>query len=182
MIKLYTRNGDHGKTAGKTIAANVHETITKSHPYIRLMGTIDELTAYLGIICAEDIADEIRKDFQTIQKLLLDLNGVIADNHHRCNTQEYWDKQTEYLEHFIDWIALRHTTPPYILSGNTLIAAKLHYARTIARRLEVEVHAYISKMVLPVYVPWVNRLSDYLYAYAIYVDMQSNGNTSFTFA
>ena len=48
MTKLYTRNGDHGKTAGKKIATNTYETVTKAHPLIQLFGAIDELVAYLG--------------------------------------------------------------------------------------------------------------------------------------
>lgn len=173
MTKLYTRNGDHGKTAGKKIATNTYETVTKAHPLIQLFGAIDELVAYLGVICTEDLTEDIRKDFQTIQRLLVDLKNVISDGHHRYNLQEYWDKQTEYLEQFIEWVEFHYTIQPY-KRYETMIAAKLQYACAIARRLENEIYVYINKMTIPVYASWLNRLSTYLYTYAHYIDTQTN--------
>jgi cob(I)alamin adenosyltransferase len=135
--------------------------IRKDVPIIDLLGTLDELSATLGILLNHVNAD-VQEKIRNIQVYLLDLGGCIAMNR---GPTEPLKGLAEELE---DWgLELEKTVPEFdcfILPGGHESAAFAHLARTIARRAErravtVFADAADGDWILKI----LNRLSDVLF-------------------
>ena len=74
----------------------------------------------------------------------------------------------QLLESYID--EATNVLPPlkeFILPGGSVSSSHLHVARTLARRAERQIlHLAESSTLHPLIVPFVNRLSDYLFVMA----------------
>ena len=162
-MKLYTKTGDKGMTS---IIGG--EKRRKSSLRVTAYGSVDELNSYLGVIISEMIVyREIKKEVQEIQQQLFDCGTDLATPN---GSQGYRmeEKGTLWLEQQIDRYA---SVPPdleeFILPGGVPIAAKFHYARALARRVEREVVALQEQEEInDEVVRFLNRLSDYFYAVA----------------
>lgn len=161
-MKIYTKSGDDGTTGLGT-----GERVSKSHPKVEALGSIDELTSNIGIIRATFREGPLAEELETIQNTLILLMGEVASSNSRA-----WDtKEADiaYLEEHIDHYQLKADKfTKFILPGDNPLSAKVDIARTVARRaeralarcenIEIEVKKYI------------NRLADYLYIAARYID------------
>lgn len=169
-MKLYTKTGDRGLT--RIIGGH---KVRKNALRVATYGEVDELTSYLGIIISEFGAyPELQTQFVEIQQILFDCGTDLAtpDASRGYRTKPEY---TEWLEQQIDRYA---DVPPalteFILPGGTPLAAKIHYARTIARRVERQVVALQeSEPINEAVLIFLNRLSDYLYAMARFVNFKS---------
>ncbi|WP_070001027.1 cob(I)yrinic acid a,c-diamide adenosyltransferase [Cellulosilyticum sp. I15G10I2] len=161
-MKIYTQTGDDGTTGLYS-----GERVPKTHPKIEAVGTLDELTSHLGgiksIIQKGPIVDELEK----IQKSLILLMSEVASS----GKGEWQNKQGDirFLENCIDHYEQQAGSfTKFILPGDNPLSSQVDIARTVARRAEravarcqdaqTEVRKYI------------NRLSDYLYVAARYID------------
>ncbi len=174
MVKLnriYTRTGDAGTTG------LVDGSRRPKHD-VRLVaiGDVDELNSMIGfaaIATAAPIAAELLR----IQNDLFDLGADLATPVGASDTPDFAPSamvlrvvpgQVEWLESAID----RHnlTLPPltsFILPGGSEAAARVHLARTIARRAERAATALAAtEAVNPAALGYINRLSDYLFVLA----------------
>ena len=72
-MKIYTRNGDKGKTQllGGTV-------VEKNNNRIDCYGSIDELNAHIGNLHDQEIPDNIKKTLFIIQNKLFDMGSNIA--------------------------------------------------------------------------------------------------------
>lgn len=169
-MKLYTKTGDKGLT--RIIGGG---KVRKNALRVAAYGDVDELTSYVGLIISEIAAyPDLKTQLIEIQQILFDCGTDLAtpdDSRGYRTKSEY----TAWLEVQIDRYA---DVPPalteFILPGGDPIAAKLHYGRTVARRVERQVVALqeveaINQDVLI----FLNRLSDYLYAIARYVNFKA---------
>jgi ATP:cob(I)alamin adenosyltransferase len=172
-MKIYTKTGDKGYTrliGGKKVA--------KNDARVDGYGTLDELNAWIGLILAEEkVAPELASQLVEIQNILFDAGADLATPKIKTAfkvTPEYTEQLEKQIDQFVN------QTPPierFILPGGTPLAAKLHVARTIARRAErlisgVAMEEEINEAVLT----WVNRLSDYFFVAARYVNHQAGIN------
>lgn len=163
-MKIYTRVGDDGGT-GLIGGARV----SKDHLRIEAYGTLDELSATLGIACSSlthvDICDLLR----SIQDDLFVMGAQLATPGAAppaCGTITATD--ISRMERAIDTFdgrlpALRS----FILPGGTPGAASLHLARVVCRRAERRVVTLSGQEAISEsLVPYLNRLSDLLFVLA----------------
>ncbi len=163
-MKIYTKTGDAGQTTlfgGK----KVMKSTMRLHAY----GTIDELSALLGLILCEQMDDVLRGEIQSIQKRLFFLSTDLATPLSSTATIERIDAQkTLLLEEWID--RYDETLQPlttFIVAGGTKLSALLHLARTVCRRAERwMVSLQEEEQINPECLKYMNRLSDYLFTVA----------------
>ena len=165
-MKIYTRTGDGGDT-GLFDGTRV----SKADPRVATYGDVDELNAWLGLVRAAGVDDEIRGMLEQIQKDLFAVGARLADPAQRIAERvtkaAVSENDITRLEEWID--RLDADLPPlrrFILAGGSPAGASLHVARTVCRRAEralVGLGPYAYEHELLVY---VNRLSDLLFVMA----------------
>lgn len=151
-MKIYTRTGDGGTTA----LANGTRT-SKDDARVEAYGTVDELQACLGLLPASP-------QLLIIQRQLFRLGGILAG-------LEGEAPGTEGLEQEID--RLTASMPPrhcFIIPGGTGAAAQAHVCRTVCRRAE---RRAITAEAPAGVVAYLNRLSDYLFTLACYINYKA---------
>ncbi|MGL4994324.1 MAG: cob(I)yrinic acid a,c-diamide adenosyltransferase [Bacteroidales bacterium] len=165
--KLYTKTGDQGKTS-LVGGRRVSKSSLRLHAY----GTIDELNANIGLlICEISSNDEQIKTLQFIQHKLFSVGGYLATEpdspyyKHGCTISE---ENIKHIEGEID--AIDQKLPPlnrFVLPGGNRAAAQAHICRTVTRRAERLIcEISETEAVSPLVLQFVNRISDYLFAYS----------------
>jgi cob(I)alamin adenosyltransferase len=163
VVKIYTRTGDAGQTSLLSGGR-----VGKDHGRIEAYGTLDEVSAVLGLLYSEPLPADAVERLQTVQESLLAIGAVLADAEGRFEADEAaWDPAP--LEGWID--AMDAGLPPlkaFILPGGCRGAALAHVARTVCRRAERRVKTLSdrSETVPPGVLPYLNRLSDALFVLA----------------
>jgi len=157
--KVTTRNGDKGQT---TIGDGT--AVSKSHPRLEAMGTIDELNSSIGLIRAHCSDEKIDAILHEIQHDLFDLGGELCMPGNSMMKEE----QVLWLDQQLEGLNAEH--PPlkeFILPGGSKAAAFTHISRTICRRAErILVHFGESEELYPQSLKYINRLSDLLFVLA----------------
>jgi cob(I)alamin adenosyltransferase len=158
-MKLYTKTGDQGKTSiiGK-------DRIDKDDIRIEAYGTIDELNSIVGLTIPK-VPPKIKDDLYQIQSLLFELGSELASVKPRNSISE---EDISHLESLID-LAVSQTPDlkSFILPGGSEGSSWFHLARTVARRAERIILTFSkSNDINPNIIPWMNRLSDLLFAWA----------------
>jgi len=151
-MAIYTKKGDRGETS---IFSGKH--LLKSSLRIQTIGAVDEANSFLGIILSEDPKLTQLKD---VQRNLFAIGSILAGAPLR-----FPKSRTKKLEKAID--RAEGTLPVlknFILPGGGRVAARLFFARTLARRAERAVVSLNKKEPLkPEILIFLNRLSDYLF-------------------
>ncbi len=161
-MKLYTQTGDDGTTGLYS-----GERVPKTHPKIEAVGTLDELTSHLGSIKSKIQKGPIVYEVETIQKALIGLMREIASS----DTRDWPDGQMAscFLEECIDrYQQQTNQFTKFVLPGDNPLSAEFDIIRTVARRSERAVAR--CENVTSEVKKYINRLSDYLYATARYID------------
>lgn len=165
MTKIYTRVGDQGMT--KQVSGRM---VAKTDAQIVALGEIDELQSYLGVVVTSLKADQtqLRVELSDVQRKLYALEADISVKRH----QEMTPADTTALEARVDdFTAQTPALKEFILPGGSPAGANLQYARTVARRAERAAVALNAVQPLdPAILTYLNRLSDYLFAMARYVN------------
>ena len=161
LTRIYTRGGDKGETS-----LGDGSRVSKLDKRIAAYGSVDELNAQLGVVLAGGPPDELRVPLERIQNELFDVGADLSvpfagpDERLRV-TQEMIDG----LERLCDELnAPLPELKSFILPGGTELAARLHVARTVARRAErAALEADRAHGVNPLACVYLNRLSDLLF-------------------
>ena len=165
-MRIYTRRGDDG-TTGLYLGGRLR----KDAPAVDAYGTVDEAQAFLGLARAET-APGSALDAVLIE-LARDLWVLMADlatdhaNRHKLEAGRtlVTPAMVSALEARIDEVTAGFPMPTdFVVPGQSRAAALLDVARTIVRRAErlsLGVVADGSQVV-----PYLNRLSDLLWALA----------------
>ncbi len=171
--KLYTRTGDGGETS-----LPGGRRVRKDDQRIVACGTVDELSAVLGVSSSFVPQRKIAAALQEIQNDLFSIGAELASEKRsqrrtrRVSTAHLDPARTAWLESLIDEYDAR--VPPlrtFILPSGTTAAAVLHLARTVTRRAERDVVALARvEAVSATILPYLNRLSDLLFVLARYVN------------
>lgn len=171
-MKLYTRQGDDGRTSLFDGAR-----VPKCDPRVEAYGNVDELNAFLGLAAASippNVPDPIRTlhdRLLAIQQELFSLGAELAtppDSARIGRIAQITCEQAARLEAWIDEAcapvpALKN----FVLPGGDPLAARLHVSRTVCRRAERSAVALAGKeLVRPEVIVYLNRLSDLLFAWA----------------
>ena len=163
-MKIYTKTGDKGHTQ---VYLQDMQRRRKDDVLLEVYGTLDELNAHIGL--AHSLYQDSVLDLPNIQHALFTMGFVLSANaklteQHVTAIEAKIDEMTEQL-------------PPqttFILPGGHTAAAQLHVARTVARRAERHlVHLSQDNDVPPAVLQYINRLSDYLFTAARWVNYQT---------
>ncbi len=166
LTRIFTRQGDGGQTR-----LGGGQTVSKADARIAVMGDLDELNAWLGVICSQDLPAEIAHSLTRIQNELFDLGAELCfeDVKKEAPQLQVLDaKHVQALEHTIETIAAQvGTLENFILPGGHTAAAGLHLARTVCRRTERHL-VRLQRMAggRDILLVYVNRLSDALFMWA----------------
>ena len=173
-MKIYTKSGDQGETGligGVRVAKDDHR--------IRTYGTLDELNAILGMILADaSLAQEIRVRILRIQGELFQLGAELATPRNKRSLSALIEaSHVSALESEIDVMeASLSPLKTFILPGGTMASSQVHFARTVSRRAERElITLNRAEPCRPVVLQYLNRLSDYLFVTARYVNQVQGG-------
>ncbi|HXT97343.1 MAG TPA: cob(I)yrinic acid a,c-diamide adenosyltransferase [Polyangia bacterium] len=169
LNRIYTKAGDGGDT--RLVGG---QKVRKDSPRIEAYGTIDELSACLGLARtaldapgAPEGAAALAAILLRMQNELFNLGSDLATRaEDRRPTQPVIEpRHAAALEKEID--AWNETLPElrsFVLPGGGMVAAYLHLARTVCRRAErLIVRLGDSEPIGAAVVPYVNRLSDALF-------------------
>ncbi len=169
-MKIYTKKGDSGNTS-----LLGGQRVPKDHIRIESYGTIDELNSQLGVVI--NLFEPAAAELKTIQDRLFTLGSHLANGENSkfklSPIQESWileleksiDQMTEQLS------PLRN----FVLPGSDLANAHCHVARCICRRAERLCVALDGETKIDhTIVPYLNRLSDYLFTLSRYISLKNN--------
>ncbi len=173
-MAIITKTGDRGTTA--IFGA---ERVPKDDIRIEANGTMDELNAHLGLIRSMIDRDEPRHSFLgAIQMQMMQAMSLIATRSERRgeNPNSFsLDWLSSLEEETKRLMAETRDNGFFILPGGTPLSAQIQLARTVCRRAERRLCTLEREDPLPEgLLPWVNRLSDYLFVLAK-CEMQQQG-------
>ncbi len=171
-MNIYTKGGDKGTTS------LVHtKNVSKSDDRIQLVGTIDELTSHIGLVKSMLTDLDMIQNLEKIQSTLITLMAGIADPYKR--DYRISDEETSFLEAEIDRLEGLFDRPKkFILPGGSRLSAETDVARTVARRGERVLAAVSVKFGADNGAKkYMNRLADYLYVLARYIDAREMGHS-----
>ena len=177
-MKIYTKTGDKGQTSllgGKRVP--------KDHNRIEAYGSTDELNSNIGLLRSYDVFNneltEYKDELVTIQNLLFTLGSHLSaekGDAEKFKLPKITQDNIDALEQSID--KMNEALPPmthFILPGGDLPSSQAHVCRSVCRRAEracirltdeVEIH--------PLIIPFLNRLSDYLFVLSRYIGLKMN--------
>ena len=171
-MRVYTRGGDKGDTA-----LFDGTRVPKSDPRVAAYGTVDELNAFVSL--ARVVAHErVRPVLERVQNELFTVGADLATPATSSKaSKRVGPAHVEALERDTDAFFKEVGDPNgFVLPGETEAGARLHVARTVARRAErhaVELHA--KNPINPETIRYLNRLSSLLYAAAVWSDKVAGG-------
>ena len=163
ITKVYTRTGDDGTTG----LAN-GKRVPKDSKRVRLLGSLDELNASIGVALVENLNKDITSVLQDVQNDLFNIGGEVSvvDKELGLITTE----DVQKLENVID--SLNETLAPlkeFVVPGGSKGSALLHKARTVCRRAECDlVNLSHEEKINMIHLQYLNRFSDYLFVAARY--------------
>ncbi len=161
LTRIYTRAGDAGETSLGDGAR-----VPKTDPRVRAYGAVDELNSALGLVLAAELAEELRRPLEEVQNDLFDLGADLSVPYVEGDGKlRVAQSRIDRLEQLCD--RFNENLPPlrsFVLPGGTEVAARLHVARTVCRRAEIE--SLAVSPVNPLALAYLNRLSDLLFILA----------------
>ena len=166
ISKVYTRTGDTGKTS----LIGGHR-VSKTHARIEAYGTVDELSADLGMLASFMKDGDDKQLIERIQRNLFTVCSHLATDQAKTIVASAYtlpDGEVKILEDEID--AINQGIPPltsFLLPGGSHEAAICHVCRTVCRRAERRIFALAeTDKVAPEVLEYINRLNDYLFVLA----------------
>ena len=174
ITKVYTRTGDKGETS---IVGGIR--MKKSSERLEAYGTVDELSAHLGLLASMLPDGEHKSMIIRIQRNLFNVCTNLATDQSQTplyDSAHLPDGETGLLEQEVDrMMGLLPERQGFILPGGTQAAAQAHVCRTVCRRAERRIVALSEvAQVSPEVQQYVNRLSDYLFVLAKIINFNEN--------
>lgn len=166
-MRIYTKRGDKGTSS----LAN-GKCLDKNNPLFRVIGAIDELNSWLGLVRSLIEDKKLRKILQTRQEELFEVCSELAKERGK---KKFSLRKVRKLEKEIAlWQKKLPRLKKFIYPGGEQSAALLHCARTICRRAEGELvglsqERKVNKNILA----YLNRLSDWLFVLARKVNQEA---------
>lgn len=165
LSKISTKTGDKGET-GLGDGSRISKTSTRIH----VIGEVDELNSWVGVLAAElDAQDKHQAVLNQIQHDLFDLGGELCVPGYKALATS----MLEDLENTL--VEINESLPPlkdFILPGGNKAASYCHMARSVGRRAERSIVALAieekdgDNSVTPLAIQYLNRLSDFFFVLA----------------
>ena len=180
LDRIVTKSGDSGLTS-----INPNKRISKNSNIVKFLGDLDELNAYIGTLKAdlfiinptENSLKVMYAWITTIQHTLFDIGGAVCSE----NMEIFDENAVAFLEEIIHEI--NQDLPPlkeFVLPGGSQLGAKAHVSRTVCRRAErslvnlIENNPEFEKYQKSPVLPYINRLSDFLFVLSRRLDRLCN--------
>jgi len=174
-VRIYTRSGDDGYTYCSALGRR----IPKDSELMEFLGTLDEANSALGL--ARSMVPERLKELDDIlaemQKLLFEVGFSFAGSEVRVS-----EEHVGWLESIADKFFERIELKGFILPSGPSISATIHLARTIVRRAErrlIGIKRRGEVEVAPVVIKVLNRMSDALFALAVWTQLEVQGSLEY---
>jgi cob(I)alamin adenosyltransferase len=171
-MKIYTKSGDKGTTS-----LVYGDRVRKNDPRVEAYGTCDEANTMIGLALSHlrdhnrEWKMEFEKTLLRVQTVLFHVGAELATPKGKKVGWTLEDTDITYLEEAIDrWEEELVPLKQFILPGGSQPASALHVARTIARRAERQ--AVAIEDVNPLVLSYLNRLSDFLFVAARFVNQR----------
>lgn len=167
---IYTRTGD-----GINTSIIGGDRIPKYSLRLEAYGTIDELSAFIGNLVADDsVIDEQRLDLLKVQNMLFNIGGYLATPP-AIRKPEVPGLSQDNITEMETWIDEMDEQLPklnnFIIPGGCKASAKANLARTVCRRAERRILQLASEEDINILVmSYINRLSDYLFVIGRYLN------------
>ena len=171
LTRIYTRAVDTGETS-----LGDGSRVPKLDCRIGAFGTVDELNAALGVVLAEPgLPERLRESLTRIQNDLFDVGADLAVPFGIGDRLRVEQPSVDQLEQLCDELnADLPMLKSFVLPGGTAAAARLHVARTTCRRAERDaLTADDEHGINPLVLAYLNRLSDFLFIAARWVNAQA---------
>ena len=171
-MKIYTKSGDAGETS--LWGGN---RVKKSHPRVNAYGTLDEANSMIGLALSFLPASQslILERLNRVQNELFVVGSELATQAGTKSTIILIEEDAvKRLEAEID--EMEATLDPlqnFILPSGSSSGSALHLARTVIRRAErdcVDLRFTHGEDIRPQVIFYLNRLSDYLFVMARFVN------------
>lgn len=166
-MPIYTKTGDAGSTSlfgGKRVL--------KCEELVDVYGSIDELNSWIGLVASVIDTSDVSEFLADIQSDLFTIGSHLAG---WKSTLSHLPKRVEEMEARID--VLDDTLPKltnFILPGGTTLAAQIHLARAVCRRVERQAVALGQKQTIDSRIfMYVNRLSDLLFMLSRFINHEA---------
>lgn len=157
-MKIYTKTGDDGTTFMPKIGR-----VKKHDLCIKVQGELDELNAWCGLIAQKYTS--WASNLELIQGDLMEIGAQLARKEQRLG-----QNRIDFLENTINTIdAKLSPLANFILPS---YPAEIHIARAVCRRTERTFSEYgegLDADYLNLILPYLNRLSDFLFTLARFI-------------
>ena len=176
----YTRTGDEGKTS---LIGGLR--VAKYDDRVEAYGTVDELSAFIGVLCDQDgVTDELKAVLDVVQNKLFTIESHFAldeNSEVKKMIPVLSLDDVAVLEHEIDEMnAILPELKSFVIPGGNLKASYAHVCRTVCRRAERQGWRLAAQHPIdPVDLKYLNRLSDYFFVLArffAYLDKNNETN------
>ena len=169
-MKIYTKNGDRGKTSligGKKVS--------KHDLQVEAYGSIDELNSFMGLLKDYSKNDEINLVLFKVQLKLFTIGSILAQENTSSNSVileklNISAKDTNFIELQIDKLEKKlPKLSKFIIPGGHKLVSYCHVSRSICRRAERKITKLSDSVKLDSNIlPYINRLSDFLFVLSRY--------------
>lgn len=168
MERYFTRSGDDGLTGllGK-------DRVPKYDPRVEVLGSIDELDAWLGLVRSTLRLEEINTLLLGIQHDLYTLMSAVAAGPEMIERfPDLRPERTAYLEERIEYYA-NEAGPleAFVIPGDDQRAAFVDISRTVARRAERRLAELLAKEAARTTegLRYLNRLSSLCFVLEVWI-------------
>ena len=172
-MEVYTGYGDKGMTD-----LSHTKNVSKSDDRVCLMGSVEELMSHIGLVRVLVSDGDVVRMLEKISETLKKITDGVSDPYNR--EFKVNEDRTELLEEEIGRmkeIFFGERLP--ILPGDSRVAAEIDVTRAVARRAERELALVSVKFGSDTGAKkFMNRLSDYFYVLARYVDAAKIGENN----
>lgn len=171
---IYTCTGDTGMTS---LVGG--QRVKKNDIRIEAYGTVDELSAHMGMLSSHNFSLSQNETITFIQNKLFNIGAYLATDVPQGESTVVWGLNSNdiaKLENAIDTIdIILPRLKNFVMPGGALASSMAQVARTVCRRCERRIItlsevAYVDPLVLK----FINRLSDYLFVLARFINISSD--------
>ncbi len=168
-MAIYTKTGDKGETGLFSGDKSKKIRVSKASLRIDAIGSIDETNTFLGLTASFTKSGRIKIKIIEIQRHLFEIGAILAGANLKIEKTLTREMEKEIDEMDKRLPKLNH----FILPGGGRAGALLFMARTFVRRAERKVVTLSKKeKVNSDLLIYLNRLSDYVYTLARYINFK----------
>ena len=136
--RVTTKSGDRGKTS---LAPGLR--VDKSDFSIGALGSVDELSAFLGLLRTELIQKEEETEIEQIQQITFEIGAIISTSgsYSSAKTERGFAALEETIQNLNDNL---EPLKEFVVPGGNKANALYHVCRTVTRRAERELWAFFK--------------------------------------